>query len=123
MPRRSNTLIVSEPVVLLSRWRIFETDDGLKRLVGFDNLDQGCVSSALVKFDQDAMQAQTSDGSTYRLLGEPGFFWTVVEVWDRVIEENRASGRCVWNRVRERSDGNYRSNKAWSCLVFSAVAT
>lgn len=82
MPRRSNIHIASEPAVLLSRWRIFETDDGLKRLVGFDNLDQGCVSSALVKFDQNAMQARTTDGSTYRLLGEPGFFLTVVEVWD-----------------------------------------
>lgn len=83
MPGRSNTHIASEPVVFLSRWRIFETDDGLKRLVGFDKLDRGCVSSAVVKFDPDGMQAQTGDGLIYRLLGEPGFFWSVIDTWDR----------------------------------------
>lgn len=82
MPVWNVSVVSSEPDVFLSRWRIFETDDGLKRLVGFDNLDRGCVSSALVKFDQKAMQAQTSDGLTYRLLGEPGFFWSVIDTWD-----------------------------------------
>ena len=82
MPIWNVSVVSSEPDVFLSRWRIFETDDGLKRLVGFDNLDRGCVSSALVKFDQKAMQAQTSDGLPYRLLGEPGFFWSVIDTWD-----------------------------------------
>ncbi|MBN3761968.1 hypothetical protein [Burkholderia sp. Ac-20365] len=99
MPRWSNTHIGSEPAVLLSRWRIIETDDGLKRLVGFDNLDQGCVSSALVKFDQDAMQAQTSDGSTYRLLGAPGFFWTVVEVRDTCFRREGGATKDVTGQL------------------------
>ncbi len=66
----------------LSRWRIFATDDGLMRLVGYDCADQGRVSSSLVTFDQKALRAQTNDGQTYRLLGEPGFFWDVVDTWD-----------------------------------------
>lgn len=82
MPTWNIPAVSAKPDVFLSRWRIFETDDGLRRLVGFDSVDQGRVSSALVMFDQESMQAQTSDGLTYRLLGEPGFFWTVVDTWD-----------------------------------------
>ena len=82
MPRRPTPLTAVESVVLLSRWRIFETDDGLKRLVGYNVLDQGCVTSALVSFNHKVMQAKTSDGLTYQLMGKPGWFWDVVDVWD-----------------------------------------
>lgn len=72
----------SEPEVFLSRWRIFETDDGLQRLVGYDSVDHGRVSSALVVFNPKTMHVQSSDGLTYRLLGEPGSFWDVIDTWD-----------------------------------------
>ncbi|TXC88495.1 hypothetical protein [Paraburkholderia azotifigens] len=82
--------------MFLSRWRIFETDDGLKRLVGYDSVDQGRVSSALVTFNQKTMHVQTSDGLTYRLLGEPGFFWDVIDTWDIWFHTiTRGQGGCV----------------------------
>ncbi|MDR6467552.1 hypothetical protein J2777_001245 [Paraburkholderia graminis] len=85
-----------EPDVYLSRWRVFETDDGLKRLVGFDSLEQGRVSAAVVKFDREAMQALTSDSLTYRLLGEPGFFWSVIDTWEAWFHTvTRGTGGCV----------------------------
>ena len=37
MPRQPIPLTAVEPDVYLSRWRIFETDDGLQRLVGYDS--------------------------------------------------------------------------------------
>lgn len=78
-----NVSVVSpEPDVFLSRWRIFETDDGLKRLVGYDSVDHGRVSSSLVTFHPKTMHVQSSDGLTYRLLGEPGNFWDVIDTWD-----------------------------------------
>lgn len=82
MPRQPARLTAVEPDVLLFRWRMFETDDCLKRLVGYDLLDQEFVTSALVSFNQQDMQAKASDGHTYRLVGKPGWFWDVVDVWD-----------------------------------------
>lgn len=43
MPRQPIPLTAVEPDVYLSRWRIFETDDGLKRLVGSEALCAGAV--------------------------------------------------------------------------------
>jgi hypothetical protein len=82
MARQPVPLTAAEPDVYLSRWRIFETDDGLQRLVGFDSVDHGRVSSALVALNQETMHVQSSDGLTYRLLGEPGNFWDVIDTWD-----------------------------------------
>jgi hypothetical protein len=82
MPIQPISLTTVEPYVCLSRWRIFETDDGLKRLVGYDSVDQGRVSSALVTFNQRTMHVLSSDGLAYRLLGEPGNFWDVIDTWD-----------------------------------------
>jgi hypothetical protein len=47
MPRQPNPLTAVEPDVYLSRRRIFETDDGLKRLVGSNVLCTGAVVSYL----------------------------------------------------------------------------
>ncbi|MGF6568655.1 hypothetical protein ABH945_000731 [Paraburkholderia sp. GAS333] len=82
MPPRKRNLALLAPDVYLSRWRIFETDDGLPRLVGYDSGDCGHVSSALVRFNTKTMHVQTSDGLTYRLLGEPGSFRDVIDTWD-----------------------------------------
>ncbi|WP_165987985.1 hypothetical protein [Caballeronia sp. SBC1] len=92
MSLRKRSLAAVEPDVSLWRWRIFENDDGLKRLVGYDFLDQGCVSSALISFNQKAMRAQSSDGLTYQLVGKPGGFWEVVDVWDSRFDFNGGGG-------------------------------
>lgn len=90
MPIWNVSTVSSDPDVFLSRWRIFETDDGVKRLAGYDPLDRGCVSAALVSFNHKAMRAETSDGLIYRLVGKPGWFWDVVDVWDVWFEANSA---------------------------------
>ena len=96
MPRQPIHLTAVEPDVYLSRWRIFETDDGLKRLVGYDSVDQGRVSSALVTFNRTTMQMQSSDGLTYRLLGAPGFFWDVIATWGVWFDTiTGGTGGCV----------------------------
>lgn len=82
MARQLVPLTTFEPDVYLSRWRIFETDDGLQRLVGFDSVDKGRVSPALVTFNPQTMIVQSRDGLTYRLLGEPGSFWEVIDTWE-----------------------------------------
>lgn len=68
--------------VLLEHWRVFETDDGLRRLVGNHLHGHGCVSAALVYFDGKTLRAETLDGLSYQLFGKPGWFWDVVDVWD-----------------------------------------
>ena len=82
MPIWNVSAVSPEPDVFLSGWRIFETDDCLKRLVGYDVLDQECVTSTLVSFNREVMRAKTSGGITYQLMGNPGGFWDVVDVWD-----------------------------------------
>lgn len=77
-----------EPNVYLSRWKIYETSDGLMHLVGYDSLGMGCVSSALGAFNRDTMYAETSDGRTYRLIGRPGSYWDVADVWDLWFDAN-----------------------------------
>lgn len=77
------TAVGSKFVVPLSNWKVFEiADTGAKHLVGYDSLRHGCVSSALVSFCEDTISVETNDGRTYRLVGEPGGFWDVIDVWD-----------------------------------------
>ncbi|WP_241300250.1 hypothetical protein [Burkholderia stabilis] len=96
MRGQSASLATAEPDVFLSRWRVFETDDELKRFVGYDSVDRGRVSAALVSFDQKVLRAQTSDGLTYQLLGEPGFFWEVIDTWDIWFHSiSHGEGGCV----------------------------
>lgn len=96
MRRQSNHLQAAKPDVYLSRWRIFETDDGLQRLVGYDSVDHGRVSSALVTFNHKTMHVQSSDGLTYGLLGEPGNFWDVIDTWDIWFHTiTHGQGGCV----------------------------
>jgi hypothetical protein len=93
-----------KPDVYLSRWRIFETDDGLQRLVGYDSLDHGRVSSALVTFNHKTMHVQSSDGLIYRLLGEPGNFWDVIDTWDiwfhTITRGQGGAGKDVTEQMR-----------------------
>ena len=78
------------PDVVLSRWRIFETDDGSTHLVGFDTTNSGCVSSVLISLNFKTMLAETIDGLSYRLVGKQGWFWDVVDVWDFWFDANSA---------------------------------
>lgn len=82
MPLWPKCLTPAEPEVLLSRWRAFETSDGLMHLVGFDSLGLGRVSWAVGVFNHCDMRAFTSDGNTYQLIGTSGTFWDVENVWE-----------------------------------------
>ncbi|WP_129112242.1 hypothetical protein [Burkholderia pseudomallei] len=101
MPRQPTPLSAVEFDVLLSRWRIFETDDCLKRLVGYNLLDQEFVTSALVSFNHKVMRAKTSDGLTYQFVGKPGWFWDVVDVWDAWFKQRRRRQGCDGAAARE----------------------
>ncbi|WP_233848021.1 BPSL0761 family protein [Paraburkholderia sp. HD33-4] len=86
-------LAAVKPDVSLSRWRIIETADGFKHLVGYDSLCKGCVASSLVSFDRQAMRAKARSGLVYQLVGKPGSFWDVEDVWELWFEANSA-GIC-----------------------------
>ena len=72
----------AELEIFLLCWRAFETSDGLIHLVGFNSFGRGRVSGAVGAFDHCAMRAFTSDGNTYQLVGKPGTFWNVENVWE-----------------------------------------
>lgn len=112
MPLQPIPPVAVKPDVYLSRWRIFEIDDGSMRLVGYDSFEKRHISSALVEFDQRALHVQTSDGGTYRLLGEPGFFWEVIDIWDiwyhSITRGEGGAVKDVTERMRRKlvGDGN-----------------
>lgn len=60
-----------QPRIPLSRWRIFETEDGSRHFVGVDMYDgSGRVSSPIVAIDPVAMQGTTETGRIYELVGK-----------------------------------------------------
>lgn len=77
MPRQPAPLTAVEPDVLLSRWRIFETDGCLKRLVGYSLLDQEFVTSALVSFNQKVMGRKRATALPINLWARPAGFGTL----------------------------------------------
>ena len=76
---------VSElPTIPLSRWRIFETEDGRRHFVGVDMFDSsGRVSSPIVMFDPVTLQGTTETGRIYELVGGKGSSLNVEYVWIR----------------------------------------
>ncbi|MGF6379809.1 hypothetical protein OKW31_002722 [Paraburkholderia atlantica] len=60
----------------------------MMHLVGCDARGQRRVSSVLATFNHYEMYAETSDGLTYQLVGNPGSFWDVVDVWESWCEAN-----------------------------------
>ncbi|NYH26014.1 hypothetical protein GGD40_005585 [Paraburkholderia bryophila] len=75
------------PKVLLSRWRIFETEDGSQHFVGVDMFDSsGRVSSPIVTFDPVTMRGTTQTGRIYELAGRKGSSLNAEYVWMRWCE-------------------------------------
>ncbi|KVM72546.1 hypothetical protein WJ61_00875 [Burkholderia ubonensis] len=71
----------------LSRWRIFETEDGSRHFVGIDMFDSsGRVSSPITTFDPVNMQGTTQTGRIYELVGQRGSSLHVDYVWERWCE-------------------------------------
>jgi hypothetical protein len=85
-----------EPEITLVRWRILETDEGDRHLVGAREDDfTGRVSTAITTFDPSRMVAVTRSGRTYQLRGEPGYNADAQYVWERW---------CAVNSVQKSSD-------------------
>lgn len=75
------------PKIPLSRWRIFETEDGSRHFVGVDMFDSsGRVSSPIVAFDPATLQGTTHTGRVYELVGKAGWSGDVEYVWKRWCE-------------------------------------
>jgi hypothetical protein len=70
------------PRIPLSRWRIFETEEGSRHFVGIDMFDSsGRVSSPIVTFDRIALQGTTETGRVYELIGPQGWSANAEYVW------------------------------------------
>lgn len=67
-----NGSAVSSASVFLSRWKILETSDGSRHLVGYDSLDRGCVSSTLVSFNQAMRPEKRVTALPIDSLARPG---------------------------------------------------
>ncbi|WP_321845821.1 hypothetical protein [Paraburkholderia bannensis] len=91
------------PKVPLSRWRIFETEDGSRHFVGVDMFDgSGRVSSTITTLDLVTMQGTTQTGRIYELVGKAGSSLHVDYVWARWCElYNVTSYTDVTNRLLE----------------------
>jgi hypothetical protein len=75
------------PKIPLSRWRIFETEDGSRHFVGVDMFDSsGRVSSPIVTFDPVTLHGTTHTGRVYELVGRAGWSRDVEYVWKRWCE-------------------------------------
>ena len=81
--------VEQEPHAVLSRWRLFQVKDWSgtrqRHLVGC--IDDGRVTSALVRIDLASSSATTSSGRVYRLDGPTGFDADadyVFAVWRRI---------------------------------------
>src|SRR4051794_25777836 len=66
-----------EPTVTLTHWRIIETVDATRHLVGADSRATGRVSSEIISFDRNTLSGITSSGRCYQLVGNPGSNSTV----------------------------------------------
>jgi hypothetical protein len=77
-----------EPTVTLTHWRIIETVDATRYLVGADSRDTGRVSSEIVSFDRNTLSAITSSGRRYRLVGNSGSNSTIDYVLQRWLKLN-----------------------------------
>ena len=84
MPVRRVAAINAEPGIVLIRWRVLQTDQGHRHLVGAreDDFD-GRVSTAIVSFDVPKQVAVTQSGRIYRLSGPPGYSEDGQYVWER----------------------------------------
>lgn len=64
----------AEPVLTLCSWSVFQTEQGERHLVGYnDRSREGRVSSAIVSFDKRTMTGRTRSGRLYALAGPSGY--------------------------------------------------
>jgi len=96
MPVRRVAAIHAEPDIVLIRWRVLQTDQGDRHLVGAraDDFD-GRVSTAVLSLDVSRQVAVTQSGRIYQLSGPPGYSGDGQYVWERW---------CVVNSVTSYED-------------------
>ncbi len=99
------------PKIPLSRWRIFETEDGSRHFVGVDMFDwSGRISSPIVTFDRVTLQGTTQTGRTYELVGRKGWSLDVEYVWRRWCELYEVTSYTdVTERLLEGTDDDDRT--------------
>jgi hypothetical protein len=72
------------PEVILSNWRILETDVGTRHFVGVNVLEGGGrVSSAITEFDPVARRGRTRSGRVYELIGSGAYNSDAEYVWQQ----------------------------------------
>jgi hypothetical protein len=96
MPLWKTQAVDVEPEIVLVRWRILQTDQGDRHLVGAREDDfTGRVSTAVLEFDVSRLVAVTQSGRIYQLSGAPGYSGDAQYVWENW---------CVVNRVTSYED-------------------
>lgn len=86
MPVWALAPVEQDPEVTLTHWVVLELPNGDRHLVGFESFGrdgQGRVSSKIVTFDKDKMQAVTRSGRVYKLSGQPGWNADAEYVWNK----------------------------------------
>ena len=98
------------PKIPLSRWCIFETDNGSRHFVGMDMLDSsGRVSSPIVTFDPVTLQGTTQSGRVYELVGRKGWSLDGEYIWKRWCELNEVTSYTdVTERLLDGADNDGR---------------
>jgi len=76
--------VPDQPETTLNSWHIYELPNGDRHLNGWAcESREGRASSSIEKFDITTLQAQTSSGRVYRLIGRPGSNSDADYVWRR----------------------------------------
>lgn len=84
MPVWSTTSVEDVPELQLRDWRVYESPEGDRHLVGYNITEsEGRVSSAISEFDAQSQRAVTSSGRVYELVGPSGHNADADYVWKR----------------------------------------
>jgi hypothetical protein len=84
MPIWSATPIEEVPELQLRDWRVFESPEGDRHLVGYNITErEGRVSSPISEFDATRQRAVTHSGRVYQLKGPSGYDADADYVWKR----------------------------------------
>lgn len=80
------------PHILLTRWRIYQTETGEHHFVGYNVTErEGRVSSAIQSFDKDTRIGITRSSRQYKLSDTPGVNMDAEYVWRRWVEINNVT--------------------------------
>lgn len=84
MPIWTVSSVENVPHLRLTDWRVYESPDGDRHLVGYNVTErEGRVSSPIVKFDPKGRCAVTRSGRIYELSGPSGYNADADYVWRR----------------------------------------